>query len=97
MPKVSWLDSVRMPARIHIAEESGDRTLCGYAFLAMFNDKIWTPYRNSRKHGVCPVCIKRAKQMGIDIKQWHSATPERDSASLPASSIIKQRIRGNEL
>ncbi len=98
--KISWLDSVNMEARIHLAmlEENPDRlhTLCGHGCGLAFRDRIWKPYRTGRhKKSLCPHCIKVAKEMGIEFSGtgWHEICPERDTTLLPQSSLLAQKWR----
>lgn len=92
MPRVSWLDSTGQESNRHMAAEGSPRTLCGYDFVACFNEGIWKPYRTGRNKGDCPHCIELAKEQGVNTKTWHSLIPERDIMELPVSSKRKQDV-----
>lgn len=88
--KVSWLDSCSQESKTHITSDD-ETTLCGYPFTIAFKWGTWTPYRVSKKRGICRGCLSVAKSTHIEFKSWSSVVPERDITKLP--NRVDKRIR----
>jgi len=92
MAKIGWLDSTGMPSGIHITQEDGERTLCGYSWKWCFDVRRWVPYRvgGHRTHR-CQTCFQLAKEQDIDIKHWHPVIPEQwDKEPVSNSSVLRR-------
>lgn len=80
--KVSWLDSCGQESTIHITV-NGEITLCGHPFKIMFAEGRWTPYRVSKKRGICKKCLENALTQHVNFKVWCEVIPERDFTAIP--------------
>lgn len=40
--KVGWLDSAKMPSRVHVTDDDGETTRCGYPIGRNFREGVWT-------------------------------------------------------
>lgn len=97
MPKVSWLDSCRLRSNIHLADVSGESTLCGHPFKLQFDAGIWIPYRVTRggkkRKSLCKGCLEIAKEQGISHSEWHSLVPENDFTKSYEDVVKEARLR----
>jgi hypothetical protein len=59
MKRISWLDSCRMPAHIHLTNDEGDSTICGHNPKNgkwLITDSV--PRRLQGRSRYCRVCFK---------------------------------------
>lgn len=70
--KVSWLDSCRMPARIHRILD-GSTTVCGYDFVSGMHDWILSrvPKRIRGQSRYCKICFNNTSHN----IQWDDKCP----------------------
>lgn len=59
MQRISWLDSCKMPARIHLTSDDGQTTVCGHTPRSKKNWQITSAVpRNIRGSRYCKICFK---------------------------------------